>query len=113
MVTSKWLHKSNLELMGVLKNMNLGSLLEVSLKRKEWTMTRYLHQLPDIPLSDQLLLLLPLKDGAYTKWMLRLLSCMAHLSRKSTWNNLMGLKYKIKGQRVKVKESPLWVEASP
>lgn len=100
--TSLWLllngfTKSNMELMGVLKNIRPSSLLEASLKRKELTITRYLHRLPDIPLSDPLLLSLPLKGGAYTKWMLRLLSCMARLRKKSTWNNLMGSKYKIEG----------------
>ena len=89
--------KLNMELMEVLKNARLGSLLMASLKRKEWTMTRYLRRLPDIPLSDLLFLLLPLKDGAYIKWTLKLLSCMARSRRKSTWNNLKGSKYKIKG----------------
>ena len=33
--------KLNMVLMGVLKNIRIGSLLVDSLKRKEWTMTRY------------------------------------------------------------------------
>jgi len=46
-VTSKWLIKLNMDLMEVLKNTRPGSLLVASLKRKEWTMTKYLHQLLD------------------------------------------------------------------
>eukprot|EP00253_Pinus_taeda_P033896 PITA_33896 len=44
-----------------------------------------------------ILLLLPLKNGAYIKWTLKLLSCMTCLRRKSSWNNLRGSKYKIEG----------------
>lgn len=96
-VTSKWLYKIKHEADGSVEYIRPGSLLEASLKRKESTMTRYLHQFPDIPLSNLLLLLLPLKDGAYIKWMLRLLSYMAILRRKSTCNNLRGSKFKIEG----------------
>jgi len=81
----------------VLKSIRPSLLVEASLKRKEWTMIRYLHRLPNIPLSDLPLLSSPLKDGVYIKWTLKLLSYMARLRRKSTWNNHRGSKYEIEG----------------
>eukprot|EP00253_Pinus_taeda_P003979 PITA_03979 len=69
-VISKWLYK-NMELMGVLKSSRPGSLLKASLKRKEWTMMRYLHWLPNI-LFDQMdvkttFLHGPLKEEVYVE----------------------------------------------
>lgn len=96
-ITSKWLYKIKHGVDGSAEKYKAMFYLMDSLKRKEWTMIKYLHHFLDIPLSDLLLLSLPIKDGAYIKWMSRLLSCMAHLRKRSTWNKIRGLKFKIEG----------------
>jgi len=50
-VTSKWLYKSSMELMGVQKSTSFALLLEASLKRKVWITMKYLSLLLDTPPS--------------------------------------------------------------
>ena len=69
-------------------------------------MTKYLHELLDIPLFDIVFLSLPIKDGAYIKWTLRLISFLAHLRRKYTWKNHRGFKYKIGGHMFSIQRKP-------
>ena len=57
-VTSEWLYKIKHGVDGSAEKYKARLVAQGFSQRKEWTMMRYLHQLPDIPLSDLLLLLL-------------------------------------------------------
>ena len=83
-VTSKWLYKIKHGVDGSVKKFK-ARFVARGFSQKEGVdyMMRYLHQLPDAPLFDLSSLLLPLKHGAYTKWMSKLPSCIARLRRKS------------------------------
>lgn len=96
-VTSKWLYKIKHGVDWSAEKHKARFVARGFSQKEGVDYDRYLHRLPNIQLYDLLLLLLPLKDDTYIKWTSRLLSCMARLRRKSTWNNLMGSKYMIKG----------------
>lgn len=112
--TSLWSPKNgfielNMELMEVLKNIRPGLLHMVPLKKKEWTMMRYLCQLLDIPLFDLSLLSLLTKDGAYNQTDMK--TAFLHGSLKE---EVLGVqRTRLKDTCMQVEESPLWVETSP
>lgn len=85
--------RSNMELMGALKNTRQGSWIQVSPRKRENIMMASSHLFPAIPPLDLLFPLLLARDGHFTRWMWRLYLFMTYYRKKYMLSKHKDLNY--------------------